>query len=66
MFEKLVTKPGRGQSPIYAFLGKSGHLPEWNFAKYVVAKGGTVAAFFASQVPPDSIDLRETIEKALG
>src|SRR5438105_3663487 len=27
MFEKLVTR-GAGQSPIYAFLGKSGHLPE--------------------------------------
>src|SRR5258706_8874300 len=36
MFEKLVTKPGSDQSSIYSFLGRSGHLPAWNFAKYVV------------------------------
>src|SRR5579863_2106816 len=27
MFSKLVTKPGSEQSPIYKFLGTSGHLP---------------------------------------
>src|SRR5690348_10677715 len=26
MFSKVVTRPGRDQSPIYAFLGASGHL----------------------------------------
>src|SRR5215216_5668653 len=37
MFEKVVTK-GAAQSPTYAFLGQSGHLPSWNFAKYVIDK----------------------------
>ena len=35
MFAKLSTRPGSGQSPIYTFLGASGHLPAWNFSKYV-------------------------------
>src|SRR5262249_4140839 len=31
LFSKLQTKPGADQSPIYAWLGKSGNLPAWNF-----------------------------------
>ena len=31
MFEKVVTRPGAAQSPLYAFLGRSGNLPAWNF-----------------------------------
>jgi glutathione peroxidase len=65
MFEKLVTKAGSEQSPIYAFLGQSGSLPTWNFAKYVVGKDGKVAAFFPSQVTPDSPEVRAAISKAL-
>jgi glutathione peroxidase len=65
MFEKLVTVPGPDQSPIYAFLGKSGNLPSWNFAKYVVDKTGRVVAFFPSEVTPDSPQLRDAIAKAL-
>ena len=65
MFEKVVTAPGRGQSPIYTFLGKSGNLPEWNFAKYVVNKQGQVVAFFPSEVTPESSALRNAIAKAL-
>src|SRR5882757_7083932 len=40
MFEKVVTKPGAEQSPIYTFLGQGGQLPSWNFAKYLVDKEG--------------------------
>jgi glutathione peroxidase len=65
MFEKLVTMPGPGQSPIYTFLGRSGHLPQWNFAKYVVDRSGKVVAFFPSEVTPDSQELRAAITKAL-
>jgi glutathione peroxidase len=36
MFEKLVTRRGPEQSPVYAYLGRSGNLPQWNFAKYVI------------------------------
>ena len=65
MFEKLVTKPGADQSPIYAFLGKTGNLPAWNFAKYVVDKTGKVIAFFPSQVTPEAPELRAAIANAL-
>jgi glutathione peroxidase len=65
MFEKVVTTPGTSQSPVYSFLGKSGNLPAWNFAKYLVDKNGKVVAFFPSQVTPESRELRAAIDKAL-
>ena len=65
MFEKVVTRSGTGQSPIYSFLGQSGQLPAWNFSKYVVDKSGHIVAFFPSQVKPESPELRAAIAKAL-
>jgi glutathione peroxidase len=66
MFEKVVTKRGAGQSPVYAYLGQSGNLPAWNFSKYVVDKSGRVVAFFPSDVTPEDPGLRAAIQKALG
>jgi len=65
MFEKVVTRKGAGQSPIYAFLGASGQLPAWNFSKYVVDKQGRVVAFFPSEVTPEDPGLRAALTKAL-
>jgi glutathione peroxidase len=65
MFEKVVTRKGPDQSPIYTFLGSSGNLPAWNFSKYVVDKQGRIVAFFASQVTPEDPALRAAIAKAL-
>jgi glutathione peroxidase len=65
MFEKVVTKKGTDQSPIYTFLGRSGKLPAWNFSKYVVDKQGKVVAFFESSVTPEDPALRAAIAKAL-
>jgi len=65
MFEKVVTRKGAEQSPVYAFLGASGHLPAWNFSKYVVDKQGKVVAFFPSEVTPEDPALRAAIAKAL-
>jgi glutathione peroxidase len=65
MFSKLVTRPGTDQSPVYKFLGASGHLPAWNFSKYVIGKDGKVLAFFPSEVTPESPELRGAIAKAL-
>jgi glutathione peroxidase len=65
MFGKLVTKAGPEQSPIYAYLGKTGNLPNWNFCKYLVGKDGKVVAFFPSKVAPESKDLKDAIETAL-
>ena len=65
MFAKVSTRPGPEQSPVYAFLGTSGHLPEWNFHKYVVGKNGKVVAVFPSSTTPDSRQLRAAIDSAL-
>ena len=65
MFAKVVTKPGREQSPIYTFLGSSGHLPAWNFSKYLIDKTGRIIAFYPSDVTPESPELRKAITKAL-
>jgi glutathione peroxidase len=65
LFEKVVTRAGAGQSPIYAFLGRSGSLPAWNFAKYVIGRDGKVVAFFPSDVTPEDPRLRAAIAKAL-
>jgi glutathione peroxidase len=65
MFEKVVTKAGASQSPIYSFLGTSGNLPAWNFSKYVIGKDGKIVAFFPSKVTPDAPELRAAIDKAI-
>jgi len=65
MFDKVVTKKGVGQSPVYTFLGETGNLPAWNFSKYVVDKSGKVVAFFPSAVTPEDPALRAAIAKAL-
>jgi glutathione peroxidase len=66
IFEKVVTRNGAGQSPVYAFLGRSGNLPAWNFSKYVVDRQGRVVAFFPSDVTPEDRKLRAAIARALG
>jgi glutathione peroxidase len=65
MFEKVVTKAGADQSPIYTYLGTSGNLPAWNFSKYVVGKDGKIVAFFPSKVTPEDPTLRAAIAKAM-
>jgi glutathione peroxidase len=66
LFDKVVTKAGPGQSPVYANLQKqSGELPGWNFAKYLVGKDGRVVRFYKSGVKPEDAGLRKDIETAL-
>jgi glutathione peroxidase len=66
LFEKVVTKAGAAQSPVYANLQKqSGNLPSWNFAKYLVGKDGKVVKFYKSDVKPDDAALRRDVETAL-
>jgi glutathione peroxidase len=66
MFEKVVTRAGDGQSPVYAELSRqSGKLPSWNFGKYLVGRDGKVLRFFETKVQPDDPALRGAIETAL-
>ena len=64
MFEKVVTKRGGDQSPIYSFLGQSGHLPAWNFSKYVVDKQGRITAL--QRGPVDDAWMRQHVLPLLG
>jgi len=66
LFAKCETKPGAGQSPVFAALGKAtGSTPNWNFCKYLVGKDGAVLGFYPSKIAPDDATLRAAIEKAL-
>ena len=66
MFEKVGTKPGAAQSPVYGALGKAaGELPNWNFGKYLVGRNGDVIAYFAPKVEPEDPKLLSSIEAAL-
>jgi glutathione peroxidase len=64
MFEKVATK-GASQSPVYKFLTAKDGEPKWNFHKYLVGKDGQVRKAFASNVTPDSKELRSAIDAAL-
>ena len=65
LFQKVQTKAGAGQSPIYALLGAGGHLPNWNFCKYLVGKDGKVVGFYPSKVAPEDKTLRAAIDAAM-
>ena len=66
MFEKVATKSGAKQSPVYGALGKAaGELPNWNFGKYLVGRNGEVIAYFAPKVEPEDPKLVQSIETAL-
>ena len=64
MFAKVKTK-GDGQSPVYKFLVAKNGEPKWNFHKYVVGRDGQVQASFASDVKPESAELKAAIDAAL-
>ncbi len=65
LFEKVVTKAGSGQSPVYAFLTQGRDAPSWNFCKYLVGKDGKVIKFYESKIKPDDKGLRADIEAAM-
>lgn len=62
---------GKNQHPLYAELTKfpAGLLPglvKWNFEKFLVNRSGEVVARFAPTVEPDSAQIIDAIEEALG
>ncbi len=66
LFEKVVTRAGPEQSPIFAHLGAAtGKLPGWNFGKYLVGRDGQVLGFWPSTTGPGNAGLRAAIEGAL-
>jgi len=66
MFEKVQTKAGPEQSPIYQALERdTGTLPSWNFGKYLISRSGKVLKFYPSKVDPEDAALLQDIEAAL-
>jgi glutathione peroxidase len=52
MFEKVSVRGG-DKHPLYQWLeAKTGEVPDWNFAKFVVSEDGTKVTFFKSGVKP--------------
>lgn len=66
MFEKVQTKAGAGQSPVYTALQKAtGELPNWNFGKYLIGRDGKILQYFEPKLPPDDPSIVKAIETAL-
>ncbi|MDQ0661678.1 glutathione peroxidase [Arthrobacter ulcerisalmonis] len=62
---------GRNQHPLFAEVTKfkTGLLPglvKWNFEKFLVNRDGEVVARFAPTVEPDSAEVIDAVEQAIG
>ncbi|HRP63137.1 MAG TPA: glutathione peroxidase [Phycisphaerales bacterium] len=71
MFSKIVVK-GENISPLYAFLTSPETNPEfageiaWNFEKFLISRDGRVISRFGPRIAPDSPEVVNAIERALG
>lgn len=62
MFEKVSVRGG-DKHPLYQWLeAKTGEVPDWNFAKFVVSEDGTKVTFFKSGVTPLDPKIIEAIK----
>jgi glutathione peroxidase len=62
MFEKVSVRGG-DKHPLYQWLeSKTGEVPDWNFAKFVVSEDGTRVTFFKSGVKPLDPQILATIK----
>ncbi len=63
-----TTVKGKAAHPLFRWLAAEGgmlSLPRWNFFKYVIARDGSLASWFASTTTPENPRLRAAIETAL-
>jgi glutathione peroxidase len=63
-----ISVRGDAIAPLYAYLTKESGFPgdiEWNFAKFLVAPDGKVAARFRADVDPLAPEVTEAIEAVL-
>lgn len=69
MFDKIEVN-GPHRHPLYTVLaGKDSPFAgdiKWNFSKFLVGRDGTILKRFESKVTPDSAEVTEAIEAALG
>ncbi|MBI3299235.1 MAG: glutathione peroxidase [Elusimicrobia bacterium] len=67
LYSKIVVK-GPNIHPLYAYLTKESPFTGdigWNFAKFLIAKDGTVAARFDPKVEPNSPEIVKKVEELL-
>ena len=65
--EKSVVT-GSKATPFFAWAAAtlgSGHVPKWNFHKYLVGRDGRIVADFGSSTKPDAPEVTAAIEKAI-
>ncbi|HVU28146.1 MAG TPA: glutathione peroxidase [Verrucomicrobiae bacterium] len=69
LFDKIEVN-GANRHPLYQILtGKDSPFPGdigWNFTKFLIGKDGKIVNRFASKITPDSPEVTEAIESALG
>lgn len=69
LFDKIEVN-GRHRHPLYVQLaGDSSPFPgdiKWNFNKFLIGRDGKILKRFDSKVKPDSAEMVEAVEKALG
>jgi len=66
MMAKVEVKAGQDQHPVYGLLGtRTGQLPNWNFAKYLVSPDGAEVTFFGARTQPLDAELTGAIEAYL-
>jgi glutathione peroxidase len=57
---------GSSAHPLFKALAAQSKEPAWNFNKYLVNAEGKVVNYFDSNVTPDSIAMKQAIDKLLG
>lgn len=71
MFSKISVK-GDNQHPLYGFLTAKSTNPDfggeitWNFTKFLIDREGKIIARFEPRIKPDSPEVIDAIESALG
>ena len=69
LFDKLEVN-GPGRHPLYGLLaGARSPFPgdiKWNFNKFLIGRDGKILKRFDSKVKPDSDEMIQAVEKALG
>lgn len=71
MFAKIDVN-GAGRHPLFAYLTAAPTQPDgpgdisWNFAKFLIDRGGNVTARFAPPTAPVSEEIVSAVDKALG
>ncbi len=66
MFSKVKVR-GDGKDPLFVWLtSETGGEIKWNFGKFLVGRDGKILARFEPSVEPESAEVTEAIEKALG